>query len=245
MKLTAFDSVNMTAPLPVIVPVSYKPWDEPYLGPTYASFRDRYGFTASYNGRISYKGKGRSKRIDWKKTTLTGWDTGEYGIDVEQTSVKGRELVGRKAKNAQILNGNDIVVGSWNSDILCGFAGDDLLIGGGTSSLSGDADILYGGTGSDTFYIDDSDEYDSTGTAIFADFNPTEGDQIQIGTVDPDWPARVSAATVSSRPEGGIIVQISSLAPGEFGYVSFLSIQLPQSSFDPTWLQGVTPLEVY
>ncbi|MTJ49859.1 LamG-like jellyroll fold domain-containing protein [Dolichospermum sp. UHCC 0259] len=66
--------------------------------------------------------------------------------------------------------GNDYLEGGLDNDWLSGDEGDDLLIGG-----QGD-DVLNGGKGKDVFFFNSFNE----GFDIILDFNPDEGDQIQI-----------------------------------------------------------------
>ena len=76
------------------------------------------------------------------------------------------------------LNGyenDDILVGGVGSDTLIGGAGNDALNGGsGNDILIGGigSDTFTGGSGADTFVLDSFDS--------ITDFNPQEGDTIQI-----------------------------------------------------------------
>lgn len=77
--------------------------------------------------------------------------------------------------------GNDTVLGGWGDDWLSGGAGDDIVNGGpGNDTLRGGSgnDVFWGGAGADVFeFFRDHD----TGTIM--DFNPDEGDVIQLD----DW----------------------------------------------------------
>jgi Ca2+-binding RTX toxin-like protein len=75
--------------------------------------------------------------------------------------------------------GDDVISGNIQADILVGGDGDDILIGGaGNDELLGGAgnDIMSGGSGSDTFTW----QADESGTDIITDFNPVEGDALNI-----------------------------------------------------------------
>ncbi|MGG6242679.1 calcium-binding protein [Nodosilinea sp. AN01ver1] len=77
-------------------------------------------------------------------------------------------------------SGNDLLVGGSGSDNLIGGSGNDVLNGYGFTS--GEVDILVGGEGSDLFVLGDAlgSYYLGSGYAIIDDFNPFEGDLIQV-----------------------------------------------------------------
>ncbi len=97
--------------------------------------------------------------------------TGEYGNDV---------LYGG--------DGNDLLDGGWNdqygSDTIYGGAGNDKIQGGKGDMAN---DVLSGGAGADTFYFgsagDDAGPYQGFGTDTITDFNPWEGDRINLVAV--------------------------------------------------------------
>ncbi|MCW2477496.1 Ig-like domain-containing protein, partial [Candidatus Symbiopectobacterium sp. NZEC135] len=66
--------------------------------------------------------------------------------------------------------GNDLLNGGEGNDILYGGSGDDILIGGKGN------DTLIGGSGADTFMWQKGD----TGFDVIKDFNPGEGDKINL-----------------------------------------------------------------
>ena len=76
--------------------------------------------------------------------------------------------------------GNDVVMSGAGKDALYGDAGDDSLTGGG------DADQLWGGTGRDTIrYAAAGDSGATYATAdMIGDFSRTEGDRIDLRTLD-------------------------------------------------------------
>lgn len=76
--------------------------------------------------------------------------------------------------------GNDLLFGGLSSDILMGGAGSDVLNGYGFTS--GEFDTLVGGDGSDLFVLGDASGsyYLGWGYAIIDDFNPFDGDLIQV-----------------------------------------------------------------
>ncbi|MBY5283043.1 transporter substrate-binding domain-containing protein, partial [Aphanizomenon flos-aquae CCAP 1446/1C] len=66
--------------------------------------------------------------------------------------------------------GNDLIIGGANNDWLLGNDGNDILFGG-----TGD-DLLNGGSGADVFYFSSDNE----GFDTIFDFNPDQGDKIQV-----------------------------------------------------------------
>jgi trimeric autotransporter adhesin len=96
-------------------------------------------------------------------------------------------------------NGNDYLAGGDDDDLLYGGGGSDRIYGeAGNDKLDGwgqtnnEIDILWGGTGADTFVIGDSTPrgafyvgYGNSHAMIF-DFSRAEGDKIQIGRNDLD-----------------------------------------------------------
>jgi Ca2+-binding RTX toxin-like protein len=86
-------------------------------------------------------------------------------------------------------DGGDFIFGDTNDDLLLGEAGSDFLVGGdgndilsGYGFTSGEFDSLVGGSGSDLFILGDAlgSYYLGEGYAVIADFNPAEGDLIQV-----------------------------------------------------------------
>ncbi|MEO0838666.1 MAG: DUF4114 domain-containing protein, partial [Cyanobacteria bacterium J06643_5] len=65
---------------------------------------------------------------------------------------------------------NDILEGNEHNDTLIGKAGEDILVGGAGLNL------LEGGDGADVFYLKSASE----GSNLILDFDPSEGDKIQI-----------------------------------------------------------------
>jgi len=94
--------------------------------------------------------------------------------------------------------GHDILTGNGGNDLVAGGAGEDVLYGGrGSDLLQGDAgadllvggagrDFLEGGSGADWFRFGNNDFSGTTpGTAdTIHDFDPTEGDRIDLSYVD-------------------------------------------------------------
>ncbi|HRL95118.1 MAG TPA: VCBS domain-containing protein, partial [Pseudomonas sp.] len=81
--------------------------------------------------------------------------------------------------------GNDILIGDAGDDILFGGDGNDILQGGnGSDSLRGGLgnDTLTGGTNADTFVWKAGD----LGKDVVTDFNPNEGDRIDLRDLLPD-----------------------------------------------------------
>lgn len=93
-------------------------------------------------------------------------------------------------RNEILLGGSgcDTLLGESGSDHLNGEANDDLIVGGGFRLNSHERDTLTGGTGADVFvigdsygaYYQDSIGYSLDSFAIITDFNPLEGDLIQV-----------------------------------------------------------------
>ena len=104
-------------------------------------------------------------------------------------------------------DGNDYVYGNIGSDILYGGSGADVIYGGqeadtlsggiGDDTLAGNRgdDFMVGGLGGDIFV------FPPTGNDIVGDFNPLQGDRIDVG--DP------SLVSVSSRVDGSTVLNIS------------------------------------
>lgn len=79
--------------------------------------------------------------------------------------------------------GNDLIRGENGADVLAGGPGADKLTGGAG------ADTLGGGTGADIFiYLRAPDSTTSPSQCdVITDFNPAEGDRINLTTLDADW----------------------------------------------------------
>lgn len=76
---------------------------------------------------------------------------------------------------------DNIVAGTLGNDILRGWEGDDALVGGGGNDRfygGSGADAMFGGTGADTFVFED--DALSADMDIVKDFNPEEGDVLDI-----------------------------------------------------------------
>ena len=94
-----------------------------------------------------------------------GVKTGSPGDDVILGAGTGEILNG--------LGGHDMLSGLGGNDTINGGAGDDLLFGGTGN------DVLNGGSGADTFIWRAGD---ASGSALdVLDFNPTEGDVLELG----------------------------------------------------------------
>lgn len=112
--------------------------------------------------------------------------------------------------------GADTVTGGAGADVVRGGQGDDLLAGGGgNDQLFGDMgnDTLTGGAGADTFHFAAGGGHDRV-----TDFNPAEGDRIQIDGGAHYTVSQVGADTVVTLDSGDQItlagVQKASLASG-------------------------------
>jgi beta-glucanase (GH16 family) len=120
---------------------------------------------------------------------------------------------------ADILNGNlgnDIGDGGVGNDTVRGGQGDDVLLGGaGDDYLSGDLgdDTLTGGTGADTFRA-----FAGGGRDVIADFNPAEGDRIQLDPGTTHTEAQSGADVLVTLSGGAQLmlknVQLAALTDG-------------------------------
>ena len=130
---------------------------------------------------------------------------GESGADVIN-GLGGEDYLSGAAGDDVLYGwtGNDTVTGGNGNDILYGEDGDDRLIGAeyrvhsfnypeltedpyAFANEPVDPDIIefddfYGGTGTDTFVLGDAfnAHYRGTGFAIVKDFNPAEGDKLEV-----------------------------------------------------------------
>ncbi|MGF1498211.1 MAG: LamG-like jellyroll fold domain-containing protein, partial [Elainellaceae cyanobacterium] len=97
--------------------------------------------------------------------------TGGDGVDVLAGGT-GDDFLKGNTGNDQLTGdlGNDFLEGNEDNDWLSGGAGNDVIIGG-----TGD-DILNGGDGADAFFFASPNE----GFDTILDFNPAEGDKIQV-----------------------------------------------------------------
>jgi len=107
--------------------------------------------------------------------TLFGGDTGDWVVGGQ-----GRDLLYGEG-------GDDVVLGNLGNDTLLGGEGDDVVRGGqGSDSVSGGAgsdwlagdrgdDTISGGPGADIFHT-----FSGAGLDLVVDFNPGEGDRVNV-----------------------------------------------------------------
>ena len=123
-------------------------------------------------------------------------------------------LLGEKGDDRLIGGpGNDTIRGQEDNDTLIGGLGNDTLIGGlgndtlhalsNQKSVELSVDDITGGPGSDTFtFVAQSQvpgrRYDGTSKAIIRDFNPLEGDFIDLVGAADDYSARYDPRTNST-----------------------------------------------
>ena len=120
-----------------------------------------------------------------RKNVNDNW-TGSRRDDV-MSGNGGDDIIRGAGGNDRIYggNGNDRLFGDDGNDFLQGNSGNDVVDGGsGNDGIRGSSgtDTLAGGAGADTFVFDyagDSRTVDGIDTVI--DFNPAEGDVINIG----------------------------------------------------------------
>jgi Ca2+-binding RTX toxin-like protein len=119
------------------------------------------------------------------------------------------------------LDSNDTLNGGNGNDLLNGEAGNDILIGvnssAGLPGAGNEIDTLTGGTGADEFHLGDSASiyYDDRSSltaglnnyALLTDFNPSEGDLIQLHGFKTDYRLDISP---TGLPTG---IAIYKLAP--------------------------------
>ncbi|HEY3694294.1 family 16 glycosylhydrolase [Phenylobacterium sp.] len=102
--------------------------------------------------------------------------------------------------------GNDWCDGGDGNDLIRGGQGDDVLLGqAGNDWLSGDRgnDTLIGGTGADTFHTSGD-----AGIDRVTDFNPAEGDRVQLDSGTTYTVAQVGADTVINMDGGGQMILV-------------------------------------
>jgi Ca2+-binding RTX toxin-like protein len=104
---------------------------------------------------------------------------GTPGPDVITTSSASTGVVGFPSNLATA--GDDRIDGGDGNDVLDGGTGDDILVGGLGQ------DTLLGGAGKDTFEFNSVNESPAvTGYDTISDFNPLEGDTINLKPIDAD-----------------------------------------------------------
>ena len=147
----------------------------------------------------------------------------------------GRDLLTGGADDDRLYggNGNDRLVGDAatdaGDDVLRGGIGNDVLRGGaGNDNVGGDegADTLYGGAGRDRFYFRSvADSAPASGIDTIQDFSTTQGDRIDLRTIDAStdvagdqaftWIGRdgspILPASCGSAPAGS---KVTSMATG-------------------------------
>ena len=128
---------------------------------------------------------------------------------------QGGDLIdASQATGHNMINGNkgaDTIMGGLGGDTLYGGQGDDRIIGGpGADWISGDLgnDTLTGGGGADTFRA-----FANMGQDQVTDFDPAEGDRVQIDAGLSYSVSVAGADTVVTTPGGQLVlagVQLSS-----------------------------------
>lgn len=163
--------------------------------------------------------------IDLRLTSAQ--NTGAVGIDainnVENISGSVRDDTLNGSDLSNNLNGgagNDTLAGNGGDDVLNGFTGSDKIFGGagndlidgGMTGAFGEMDMLYGGTGADTFL------FETLGSSLIGardqilDFSTLDGDKINIHGV---FTAGTAGSFIGSGAFTGTAgqVQVLDLAP--------------------------------
>jgi Ca2+-binding RTX toxin-like protein len=110
---------------------------------------------------------------------MTNFIFGTPGPDVINTNSASQGVIGIPSQTATA--GEDRMDGGGGNDVLDGGGGDDTLVGG----LG--ADTLLGGAGKDTFQFSSVNESPfGIGYDTISDFNPVEGDKIDLSGIDAD-----------------------------------------------------------
>jgi Ca2+-binding RTX toxin-like protein len=102
--------------------------------------------------------------------------------------------------------GNDKLDGGSGNDYLAGGDGNDVLNGGiGNDTLSGGHgnDILQGGGGADTFSF-----FAGGGNDTIRDFNPLEGDRLNLANTSHDFTNWVDVVNHSHNIDGGCVIDL-------------------------------------
>jgi serralysin len=134
--------------------------------------------------------------------TLDGGAGGSDWLSGGQDNDQITAHAGNVIENGNL--GSDTVTGGSGADIVRGGQGDDRLAGGdGDDQLFGDLgnDILTGGPGADVFHFSAGGGFDRV-----TDFNPAEGDRIQLDGVASFTLGQSGGDAVISLPSGDQIV---------------------------------------
>jgi Ca2+-binding RTX toxin-like protein len=111
------------------------------------------------------------------------------------TALDGLDVLDGFGGNDILIGGNarDVLLGGSGGDFLSGGDGDDVLIGGLNTSIDPATgmtlfgiDYLEGGTGADMFSWYSTAESSGAGYDIITDFNPAEGDRLDLAWIDAD-----------------------------------------------------------
>lgn len=170
---------------------------------------------------VQLPGIGTTIRGDDSDNTLTGSSSND-AID----GLGGNDTIDAGSGDDVLYGGagNDRLFGGDGSDLLWGEAGDDVLQGS-SAALSVGVDRLNGGTGADRFilgttttlFFDDGNSA-TVGTsdyALIADFNPTEGDTIELqgATIGGSTTLQIQGANAGNyffgEPPAGLPVGIA------------------------------------
>lgn len=147
--------------------------------------------TASYSGsttgvKVSLGVTKAQDTVAAGKDTLTGIENliGGAGNDALTGSATANRIDGGA--------GNDVLLGLGGADALVGGSGADSLTGGAG------ADGLWGGTGADRFFLTALSDSSTTASDTIWDFNPGEGDRIDLSALDAITGGKDQAFTLVS-----------------------------------------------
>ena len=145
---------------------------------------------------------------------------GENGSDILFGGRGSDLLEGGKGHDLLIGgNGDDALIGGNGSDILVGGRGGDFIYGGSFSSSDTDnsrqVDILIGGKGPDLFVMsvfgaadEEIQPYLGPGAAFIKDFNPDEGDLIELTGTRSDYDIDNTGDDAKIFRDGDLIVTV-------------------------------------
>lgn len=236
-------------------------------------YADLQAFNASFDGRLYRRDTAGAildqvtfRNIERFRITGTSQEDVIIGGDRQDTLIGngGNDLIIANGGNDQLSggDGNDTLIGGRGSDTLNGGDGNDILIGvdyiNSPGRSAGEIDVLTGGAGADEFWLGDQDYFfyndavafrdGNADYALITDFNPSEGDIIQLnGTRNNYTTVVVNGSTQIFRittidiefPDRELIGIVQGVTDFDLGasYIRYVSpppiIVLSEPSVDP------------